>query len=67
MATGASNAEISDRLGLKGQAVKNHVYAIYGKLGVQTRGPQGRRDAVTIARERGVISREVVHCSEQEH
>jgi LuxR family maltose regulon positive regulatory protein len=60
-------SQIAAELGYKHQTVKNYLAAIYGRLGVQTRGEQGRRDAVAIARERGVLSWEVARSGDQEH
>jgi DNA-binding CsgD family transcriptional regulator len=62
-----SLSRIATELGYKQQTVKNYLMAIYGRLGVQTRGKEGRRDAVAIARERGVIPREVERSAYQEH
>jgi DNA-binding CsgD family transcriptional regulator len=59
--------QIAADLGYKQQTVKNYLTAIYSRLGVQTRGEQGRRDVVAIARERGVIPREVEGSDDYEH
>ncbi len=59
MAEGSTNAQIAVALDLKEQSVKNYVNTIYGRLGIQTRGEQGRRDAVAVARARRVISPKV--------
>ncbi len=59
MAEGSTNAQIGVALDLKERSVKNYVNTIYGRLGIQTRGDEGRRDAVAVARARRVISREV--------
>ena len=49
VAQGLSDAEIADKLGIAQNTVRNHVSAIYGKLGVH------RRPAVIVwARERGL-------------
>jgi hypothetical protein len=60
-------SQIAAELGYRPQTVKNYLTAIYSRLGVRTRGPQGRRDAVAIARERRVISREIEHSDDLEH
>lgn len=50
VARGLSNKEIAHRLDIRTSTVKNHVHAILGKLGVR-----GRREAVRISYERGVL------------
>ncbi len=67
LAEGKTLSQIAAELGYRHQTVKNYLTAIYSRLGVQTRGPQGRRDAVAIARERRVISREVEGSDDREH
>ena len=37
LASGATNREIAERLGLREQTVKNRLSAIYGKLGLRNR------------------------------
>lgn len=66
MAEGKPTAAIAGELGYKVQTVKNYTQAIYGRLGVQTRGDQGRRDAVAIARERGLVSPEPARGDDRE-
>ena len=44
--------EIAQRLGVKATTVKTHALAIYGKLGVSTRG-----EAVEIAVQAGLLER----------
>ncbi|MDP9381631.1 MAG: helix-turn-helix transcriptional regulator [Chloroflexota bacterium] len=67
LAEGKTLTQIADELGYKHQTVKNYLTAIYSRLGVQTRGGEGRRDAVAIARQRRVIPREVQRSDDHEH
>ncbi|NNC13250.1 response regulator transcription factor [Planctomonas sp. JC2975] len=48
IAAGRSNGDISDRLGIAGKTVGNHVSAIFLKLGVATRS-----EAIVLARDGG--------------
>ena len=67
LAEGRTLSQVATELGYRHQTVKNYLAAIYARLGVQTRGEEGRRDAVAIARERGVISQEIERPGDQEH
>ncbi|MDP9381776.1 MAG: type IV secretory system conjugative DNA transfer family protein, partial [Chloroflexota bacterium] len=67
LAEGKTISQIATELGYKHQTVKNYLNTIYSRLGVQTRGDEGRRDAVAIARERHVISQDVERSGDQEH
>ena len=51
IAAGHSNGEISERLGIAGKTVGNHVSAVFLKLGVATRA-----EAIVLARENGHMS-----------
>jgi PAS domain S-box-containing protein len=55
MCQGRNDDEISRRLSLSRNTIRNHVAAIYGKIGVHSRSA-----AIVWARERGVIGTEVV-------
>jgi PAS domain S-box-containing protein len=55
MGQGHSDDEISRQLSLSRNTIRNHVAAIYGKIGVHTRSA-----AIVWARERGVIGAEAV-------
>lgn len=50
IARGLGNKEIAHRTGIRTATVKNHVHSILQKLGVS-----GRRDAVRVAYERGLL------------
>ena len=51
IAQGLGNSDISRRLEVSLSTVRNHVNAVYGKIGVNTRG-----QAVVWARERGFFA-----------
>lgn len=67
LAEGRSLTQIATELGYRQQTVKNHLMTIYSRLGVQTRGKEGRRDAVAIAMQRRVIPREIERSNDWEH
>ncbi len=67
LAEGKSLSQVASELGYRQQTVKNHLMTIYSRLGVQTRGKEGWRDAVAIARERHVLSHEIERSDDREH
>jgi len=67
LAEGKSLSRIATELGYRHQTVKNYLNTIYSRLGVQTRGDEGRRDAVAIARERRVIAQQIERSDDWEH
>ena len=52
LCTGAGNQAIAGRLGVSRHTVRNHVSAIYDKIGVHSRG-----EAIVWARDRGLMAR----------
>ena len=50
LATGATNAQIAQRLAISEHTVRNHVHSVMRKLGVAT-----RTDAVATALRRGLV------------
>ena len=52
VAGGANNLDIATRLFISEKTVRNHLTAIFGKLGVSSRS-----QAIVFARDRGVVGR----------